>query len=820
MGPPTEMGPPPLPPQAGATTANSSKPPKDNHDVAEKYRRLKKRYFELEDRHKDAVLELRRSGERTVAWMNEKSALLERIDELTSAQLSPEQTLPSPALNAYPRSLLNPRNQREFIRNLDIGIVEAENESLDLDPLQHSRHVGPQARRMQEAEVRERQEEEAREARRANKRPRAGTRSKDPLPPPIPSPQPPPPQPQLVQQQNSLPSSHQMIVPMPSPNHVLSPGHGPMQSPPVPVSNAGTRLRVMPAPARPSPGDISPVPSSSSVVTTSAAPPPPPSITTQHDRSESPHSPMQIQEDEYMRGPTMVTLSPAVQYRQTPMDPAKAAQSQMQMTLRPSSGIGGLGRPSEMQRHTKPKRLKAHTVTTKSFSIPVVPRDKNHSPMLPLNVGIMTVLNLGSICMREHFHTERYIFPIGYEVTRRYLSTVDPNAEVVYNCKIMDGGDGPKFQIIAADVPESPFTAGTATGAWSVVVRSANSIRNRQHSNSVSGPDFFGLGQNTIKHLIQELPGADMLKDYVWQKFVEGGPLGGRHAAVIPALPEDHESTIMYAPVTPAPGNDPPTPVITTPPIANNGNGAPSHYYTEHGELVELDRPRELQIIHVDTDDLQTGTNHAHDGRVRHRSTHALSQGAPATMTSTIKPIMFHQEYPMAPPAAGSQGQGQTQAQELQQGQERAASSSGGRERRNSRASNPSYDEYSPNGGAASPSSYRDRPPPRSPLLHRDQQAAYSPRQGQASPYMSHNGGSREGDVERERGYAASSPAATQAAGVPATFASIMNAYPPGSTAERERSREREYAARHENGQGRGGGGVERSPEYAYANGR
>ena len=120
----------------------------------------------------------------------------------------------------------------------------------------------------------------------------------------------------------------------------------------------------------------------------------------------------------FPQGSGMVTLSPASQYRQTPMDPNKAAQSQMQITLRPSSGIGGPGRPSEMQRHTKPKRLKAHTVTTKSFSIPVVPRDKNQHPMLPLNVGIMTVLNLGTICMREHFHTERYIFPIGYEVTR------------------------------------------------------------------------------------------------------------------------------------------------------------------------------------------------------------------------------------------------------------------------------------------------------------------------------------------------------------------------------------------------------------------
>ncbi|KAG6902616.1 hypothetical protein C0995_014222 [Termitomyces sp. Mi166 len=195
-------------------------------------------------------------------------------------------------------------------------------------------------------------------------------------------------------------------------------------------------------------------------------------------------------------------------------------------------------------RPAKPKRLKAHTVTSKSFSIPMVPRDKRGKPMLPLNVGIMTVISLGDVCMREHFHTERYIFPVGYEVTRRYLSTVDPNIEVVYHCTILDGGDGPKFQIVPSDVPDRPVIAGTATGAWSSIVKQANTIRNRQHSNSVSGPDFFGLGQNTIKHLIQQLPNADRLRDYVWQNFIEGGPLGGRHAAVIPALPEEYDSSL------------------------------------------------------------------------------------------------------------------------------------------------------------------------------------------------------------------------------------------------------------------------------------
>jgi hypothetical protein len=84
----------------------------------------------------------------------------------------------------------------------------------------------------------------------------------------------------------------------------------------------------------------------------------------------------------------------------------------------PPIASGSTPRPTDVQRLAKPKRLKAHTVTTKSYSIPMVPRDKNGKPMLPLNVGIMTVISLGDVCTREHFHTERYIFPVGYEVTR------------------------------------------------------------------------------------------------------------------------------------------------------------------------------------------------------------------------------------------------------------------------------------------------------------------------------------------------------------------------------------------------------------------
>lgn len=110
-----------------------------------------------------------------------------------------------------------------------------------------------------------------------------------------------------------------------------------------------------------------------------------------------------------------------------------------------------------------------------------------------------------------------------YSGVRRYPSTVDPVSDAMYTCKILDGGDTPTFQITASDQPDRPVLANTATGAWSAIVRAANALRDRNHSNSISGPDYFGLSQPTVKHLIQELPGANELPNYVWINYAEGG---------------------------------------------------------------------------------------------------------------------------------------------------------------------------------------------------------------------------------------------------------------------------------------------------------
>ncbi|KAG9299571.1 hypothetical protein G9A89_020742 [Geosiphon pyriformis] len=160
-------------------------------------------------------------------------------------------------------------------------------------------------------------------------------------------------------------------------------------------------------------------------------------------------------------------------------------------------------------------------VNTKPLKVQPLDKDQRGSYILPVQIGsILTVINLGKVIYdRKTFHNERYIFPVGYKVQRSYNSMIDPNTQTVYTCSIEDGGDGPKFVIEPEDQPDNPITAKTATGAWVTVVRAANTIRSRKHSNAASGPDYFGFTHATIRKMIQDLPNASKCKNYVLQTF-------------------------------------------------------------------------------------------------------------------------------------------------------------------------------------------------------------------------------------------------------------------------------------------------------------
>ncbi|RKP22716.1 F/Y-rich N-terminus-domain-containing protein, partial [Syncephalis pseudoplumigaleata] len=164
-------------------------------------------------------------------------------------------------------------------------------------------------------------------------------------------------------------------------------------------------------------------------------------------------------------------------------------------------------------------------VITQTRKVQPIPRDADGRPILPVQVGILTVINLGTVVHdREAFHNERYIWPVGYTVQRPYASMKYPDKQTIYTCSVRDGIDGPKFYLEPEDQPDGIIEANTATGAWTTAVRLANRVRQREHSNSASGPDYFGFSHPTIAMLIQELPDAEKCTHYVFQKFEEMKP--------------------------------------------------------------------------------------------------------------------------------------------------------------------------------------------------------------------------------------------------------------------------------------------------------
>ncbi|KAH6593146.1 hypothetical protein BASA61_004353 [Batrachochytrium salamandrivorans] len=190
------------------------------------------------------------------------------------------------------------------------------------------------------------------------------------------------------------------------------------------------------------------------------------------------------------------------------------------------------------------KRRKRNDISTRVRKIQDVAVNEDGSPILPAQFGMVTLHDLGEIVWdRAGFHTERYIFPSGFTTSREYFSMFDPEKSVRYVCQVIDTEDGPKFQVVPDDAPENIIIGGSATGAWTTVIKAANTLRSREHSNSASGPDFFGFSQPTIQKLIQDLPNANLCKLYTFQKFEvsaskralpkfksESGPAAAKHS--------------------------------------------------------------------------------------------------------------------------------------------------------------------------------------------------------------------------------------------------------------------------------------------------
>ncbi|XP_066912845.1 transforming growth factor beta regulator 1-like [Clytia hemisphaerica] len=165
----------------------------------------------------------------------------------------------------------------------------------------------------------------------------------------------------------------------------------------------------------------------------------------------------------------------------------------------------------------KPKRKKPGSVKKKVQ--PLHMNDEN-VPFFPITIGTLTVHDLGEILSdKAGFHSERYLWPVGFCSTRLYPSMVDPDRKILYFCYIKDGGNEPLFEIIAEDQPDQPISASTATACHCIVLKRLNKARGKETTNTGSGPEFFGFSHPTIQYLIQCLTGADQCEKYVRSAF-------------------------------------------------------------------------------------------------------------------------------------------------------------------------------------------------------------------------------------------------------------------------------------------------------------
>ncbi|CAO3647478.1 unnamed protein product [Cunninghamella blakesleeana] len=208
-------------------------------------------------------------------------------------------------------------------------------------------------------------------------------------------------------------------------------------------------------------------------------------------------------------------------------------QSTRSLTIRPPS-ITDTGKNCTMVPSSRPKRMRRGNQEPKMRRVQPLARDPTSGDYkLPVRVGILTVHSLGRVVPLTTYHNDRYIWPPGFKVSRTYLSMINANQNTVYTCTVEENGEqGPRFRVVADDCPDQPIIANSATGVWTAIVKRANEIRNREHSNSASGPDYYGFTHATIAKMIQDLPGADQCLNYVWQKF---GVMHQRTAAGVAA---------------------------------------------------------------------------------------------------------------------------------------------------------------------------------------------------------------------------------------------------------------------------------------------
>lgn len=144
-----------------------------------------------------------------------------------------------------------------------------------------------------------------------------------------------------------------------------------------------------------------------------------------------------------------------------------------------------------------------------------VPLNLNGQPIFPFSVNGFTVYSLGEIIWNKTgYHTDEYIYPVGYKISRIYGHFKDPEKKCVYTCRVLENGEFPKFEILANDSnPRDPkvfrITGPSPDYCHTTLLQYINNVCVRSIDIRPQGECFFGLANPTIMSLIRKLPNIE-----------------------------------------------------------------------------------------------------------------------------------------------------------------------------------------------------------------------------------------------------------------------------------------------------------------------
>lgn len=132
-------------------------------------------------------------------------------------------------------------------------------------------------------------------------------------------------------------------------------------------------------------------------------------------------------------------------------------------------------------------------------------------PNFPLKINNeLTILTIGTIVNEKSFHTDKYIYPLGYSAKRLEASVKNPKEMVWYLLTINeDIRHKPVFKIEMENDESIFFEDSEPTKVCIKLYRSIGKIV------LLSGPEFFGLSFYVVRNIIQNLDVPEKLEELV-----------------------------------------------------------------------------------------------------------------------------------------------------------------------------------------------------------------------------------------------------------------------------------------------------------------